>query len=181
MLDKIGTAPAETKGRRIAMLQELTFKRAAELLSYDRRTGVLRWRLARGGELPGAIAGTANGQGYVVITVDRRRYKAHRVAWLLVTGEWPAVEVDHRDRDRSNNAWANLRLASKAQNMMNSPGKSKLGLPKGVRRILPTGKFRAEIYIDRKRVHLGTFKCAHEAAEAYRLSALHHFGEFALI
>jgi hypothetical protein len=53
------------------------------------------------------------------ITIDGVIYKAHRVIWLLMTGKWPDHQIDHEDRDASNNRWKNLREATPLQNANN--------------------------------------------------------------
>lgn len=43
----------------------------------------------------------------------------HRVAFVLMTGEWPSDQVDHINGNRSDNRWCNLRSASQAVNSRN--------------------------------------------------------------
>lgn len=80
-------------------------------LDYDPDTGLF----TRGGKL----AGRLNSGGYRQIMVRGRRYVASRLAWLWMTGGWPENQVDHRDGDRDNNRWHNLRAATNAQNQQN--------------------------------------------------------------
>lgn len=49
------------------------------------------------------------------------RVLEHRLAWRLMTGEWPTNEVDHRNLDKSDNRWCNLRLATASENHQNIP------------------------------------------------------------
>ena len=103
-------------------LAPLTAARLREALSYDRDTGEFRWNkrssaLSRRRE--GVLAGSIKAAGYREIEIDGVTYQAHRLAWLHVTGEWPDAEIDHRDLDRGNNSWENLRAATSSQNHAN--------------------------------------------------------------
>lgn len=60
-------------------------------------------------------------QGYATTTIRRRTVSMHRLILNAKRGE----EVDHIDRDPSNNQRANLRIVSHAENMRNR-GKNKL-------------------------------------------------------
>lgn len=69
------------------------------------------------------FAGTHAGKlrnGYIVITLDGISYRAHRIAWKMMTGEEPPELIDHRNRKRHDNRFKNLRIANKAQNGRNA-------------------------------------------------------------
>ena len=110
--------------------------RLKELLDYSPLTGGLVWRVRRyrSKVQKGEPAGCwSTSDKYLRIRIDGNLFLAHRIIWKWQTNEDPSTkEVDHRDRDRTNNRWVNLRLAEHSQNMVNAPGHSKLGLPKGV-------------------------------------------------
>lgn len=95
-----------------------------------------------------------------------------------MTGEFPEQDVDHINGDPLDNRWDNLRRASKHENLRNCSvhKDNKAGL-KGVcvTRKRPT----AQIYLNGKRTHLGTFDTVEEAHAAYCAAAEKHFGEFA--
>lgn len=149
--------------------------RVRELLSYDPETGVLTWRVSRG-PAAGTVAGNPNVRGYVPVMVDGTQFRAHRLAWLLATGDDPGPsEIDHRDGDRSNNRMDNLRLASRVENTRNRKPTGRY--LKGVERT-PSGRYRAKIYVNHH-IHLGMFDTEEEAHAAYVAAAHHHFGEFA--
>lgn len=154
--------------------------RLQELVTYDPETGVFRWRVSRGGSKAGDIAGTTDRDGYVLIKVDRVRYRAHRLAFLYMTGEWPDDKIDHRDGNPGNNLWTNLRDATQAQNMKNARKRhdNASGF-KGVFFEKRGGRFRSMIRGGGARKHLGYFDSAADAARAYDAAAKLHHGEFA--
>jgi hypothetical protein len=96
-----------------------------------------------------------------------------------MTGEWPEDEVDHHDLNKSNNAWDNLREATRSQNSRNTRGHrdSKTGV-KGVH-LSPSGKYTAAICINRVQIHLGTFDTIEAAAAQYAEAANVAFDDFA--
>lgn len=85
--------------------------------------------------------------GYKVVSIQGKKYKQHRVIFFLMTGTWPE-QVDHKDRDRANNAPLNLRAAD---NSINGHNKAKLPSntsgTKGVNFVKQTGKWRAIISV----------------------------------
>ncbi|MGE0056233.1 MAG: HNH endonuclease signature motif containing protein [Hyphomicrobium sp.] len=154
-----------------------------ELLDYEPTTGIFTWRVERGGKKAGDIAGCRK-RAYVAISVDDKIYRAHLLAWLWMTGRWPAQFLDHKDLNKQNNAFSNLREASKSQNMANvGIIRSNKGGFKGVSRHrageargLP---WQASIQKDSRTIHLGHFARAEEAHAAYCAAAKKLFGEFA--
>lgn len=97
----------------------LDARRLRDILDYDRETGVFRWKVMLAHRRkPGDIAGSRT-HGYVEIGINNKSYRAHHLAWLYVTGEWPSADIDHKDGDRSNNAFQNLREATNQKNAQN--------------------------------------------------------------
>ena len=155
----------------------LTAERAREILSYDPETGVLRWRHRVSQRmLAGAVAGTLDGYGYIRIIVDGRTYRAHRLAWLIVHGEWPKNELDHKNLLRSDNRLCNLREATRLQNMQNKKVyKNNTSGHTGIFEVA-TG-FRA-VYGRNGRIHrIGIFPTLESAISA-REAAIAYRGEF---
>lgn len=153
------------------------------LLDYDPHTGSFKWKHRpgrRGGARTGAVAGWPHRLGYWCITVFDSQYYAHRLAWLHVNAEWPPSELDHIDNDKRNNAIANLRLATRAQNNANrgKMGNNKSGY-KGVSWINAHGKWRAACRARGKTHHLGYFTTREAAYEAYLRGSRRLHGEFA--
>jgi hypothetical protein len=151
-----------------------------ELLHYEPDTGLFRWKLnCRGKVKVGSVAGTSNGKGYIAIRVNGEKFVAHRLAWALYYNQDPgAIEIDHIDKNKSNNKIINLRLASHKRNGANSgPRKNnKLGV-KGVQ--YENGKFRAGIEKNGKQYYLGCYDTIEEASNVYWAVAEELYGEFA--
>lgn len=153
--------------------------RLRELLSFDPEAGVFTWRVNRGGKArAGSVAGTPDKHGYICIHIDCGLYKAHRLAWLYVNGEWPVGEIDHADGNPSNNAIANLRAADRTkQNRNRKINKTnRLGL-KGVRKF--GARFEARIKVNYRKIVIGVYDTPEEAHSAYVREANRLFGEFA--
>lgn len=155
-------------------------ERVRELLDYNALTGGFLWRASPSRNTPaGSVAG-ADCEGYRLIRVAGGRYKAHQLAWLYMTGEWPSRQVDHKDTNRSNNRWDNLRLATGSQNKANM-GKRADNTSgfKGVRWYPQTNRWVAQIGFQGKRKTIGYFKSPELAHVAYCEAADRLFGEFA--
>jgi len=156
----------------------LSQERLKELLNYDCETGVFTNKVNRGRVRAGDVAGATQAVGYVIIGVDGTRYYAHRLAWLYTHGCWPAELIDHKDGDKSNNRIGNLREANDGQNNENrceAKVNNMSGLM-GVSRHVD-GLFFSRISVNKKKRHLGYFKTAEEAHQAYlkAKSELHKF------
>jgi hypothetical protein len=91
---------------------------------YEPNTGVFRSRVQRSNAPGGSVAGSSHGNGYRKIAIDRRRYYAHRLAWLYVHGRWPTGQLDHINLVRDDNRILNLREASCGENNQNSRRRS---------------------------------------------------------
>lgn len=159
-----------------------SFERVAALLDYEPATGVFRWRVSssRRHTLAGAIAGGLSVHGYRGIRIDGVRYRANRLAWLLMTGKWPDHIVDHANGIRDDDRWENLRAATKSQNNANSrlKGNNRSGY-KGVVFRPGMGKWTAQITKGGRHTHLGTFSTPEAAHEAYMAAARKSHGCFA--
>jgi HNH endonuclease len=140
----------------------ITYGRARELLNYDQDTGIFTWRVDRGGGVKaGAVPGRVNARGYYQLILDNRLYQAHRVAWLMINCEWPADEIDHINRIKTDNRIANLRVVTRAQNAQNRRG------PRGV--YFDGARDRRKPWKARiGQRHVGYFATLDEAIEARR-------------
>jgi hypothetical protein len=155
----------------------IPIERLRKCLIYDPASGLFRWKSGRRAM---AIAGTQNSLGYIRIKIDQVSLGASRIAWAMMTGEWPQRDVDHRDRHKGNNRWSNLRLATEAQNKANSKVDSRntVGM-KGAVYISKRRCWRAQIIIAGKARHLGHFPTPQGAHSAYMAAAIEAYGEFA--
>ena len=72
------------------------------------------WRAARRKIKVGAIAGTLYPNCYRYVTINRKRYCEHRLAWLYVYGKWPEDMVDHINGIKDDNRIENLREATRS-------------------------------------------------------------------
>src|SRR5215475_5659246 len=153
----------------------LTLQRLREVLSYDPETGLLTWLQKTGRKSAGSVAGSLDNNGYVVIRIDRRIYKSHRLAWLLMTGEWPKHTIDHINNAPADNRWENLREATYSQNNANRglTTRNKSGL-KGVSWHSQNNCWVAH-FLNR---YIGSFNSPEDAHAAYCEVAQKHFGEF---
>lgn len=160
----------------------MSLDRIREYLSYDPETGVFTWakRTSKNSRvLLGSVAGFVDDQGYRRIEFCGVTYKAHRLAWWWMHGEMPEGRIDHKDTDRDHNRIANLRPATRTQNLANQ--RIKPGRYKGVTYWKPGKNWKAQIRVNNELFYLGYFKDPAEAARAYDAAALKHFGEYALI
>lgn len=147
----------------------ITRERAIEALNYCADTGHFTWRIPRGQIIrPGDSAGCVNGKGYVTIHVDGREYRAHRLAWLIVHGEFPTHEIDHINGLRADNRIDNLRCVTTKENQWNRTRASSLnstGLL-GVSRY-SGGRWLAKITRNNRAEMLGVFDSPELAHGAY--------------
>ena len=150
-------------------------------LDYDPDTGVFRWAINSTRVKAGDVAGTPDQRGYIRIRIGAKKYAAHRLAWLFMTGDDPgALTIDHINGDKADNRIDNLRLATNAENQRNK-GRyaSKTSGFKGVYWNATKGRFFAAIRVNRKLNHLGYFDSEGEARHAYAKAAERLHGEFA--
>ena len=160
----------------------LTQEELKKLLHYNPDTGVFTWRVSRGRNKAGNVAGhVSKNSGYVEIRLGKKLFKAHRLAWLYMTGEWPREGIDHINGVKDNNRWVNLREATHRQNAYNRGGmKGSSSNHKGVSWVKRDKKWFVRARSPAKHLNLGYFNCEHEAALVYNQFALKHHGEYAL-
>jgi hypothetical protein len=156
----------------------LTAARLREVLTYDPATGLFTRKFGKGRGVP--TRGTLHHSGYRFLCVDGVTHLAHRAAWLYVTGVLPEGDLDHRDLDKSNNRFANLRPCDDSNNQANTARKSdNTSGYKGVCWNDNSSKWQAGIKKDGKSRHLGLFDCPVAAHLAYVVASDRQYGEYA--
>ena len=147
---------------------ELTYDYANYLFKYDPKTGNLYRRVKGTEEFRSKPAGTKTKTGYIQIGVNGKLYLAHRIIMLLVNKNLSDdYQVDHIDHNRLNNKLNNLRVVSQSGNMRNSGVRSdsSTGVT-GVVYLEGARKYRANIFVRGKRIHIGLYQTLEEAATA---------------
>lgn len=153
------------------MAESITQEQLRELLSYDEGTGRFTYLVSRPRRLSGTSVGSVDARGYCVASIKYRKYKLHRLAWLLSYGVWPSADIDHINGDKTDNRIANLRLSSaklNKENLRKADTDSKSGLlgvfPAKGGRLKP---WKAAIKIEGRARHLGYFASREDAHAAY--------------
>lgn len=157
----------------------VTQERLQELLHYDMRTGIFAWRVAppQKPNFIGREAGCISPAGYRMIRIDRRLYRAHRLAWLYVYGIWPN-NVDHANGVKDDNRLANLRECTMSQNIANARlRKDNTSGHKGIWR--ENNSWTVEVWCHGKKHRVGVFRDLDQARAARAEAAERLHGEFA--
>lgn len=167
-------------------MADLTQSRAMQYYNYDAETGAFFFKERPASEFVkgpiyirhlgyvGRVAGSQSQQGYVKLLIDGKYYYAHRIAWLIMTGEivkYPEFEIDHINGDRSDNRFCNLRKVTKSENQRN--GGMRINNASGVHGVNwkkrgDGGRWVARIWNGPRHVYLGQFETLHEASIARR-------------
>lgn len=121
-------------------------------------------------------------RGYPVSHTSRRSPDGHKTEtlhkFLLRPGK--GFDVDHISGDKMDNRRNNVRICSHQQNMFNQRLKTTNSSGySGVSYSKNAGKYEAYINRDGRKIHLGLFMSAREAAEAREVAAVRLFGEYA--
>lgn len=164
-----------------------------EILCYDSISGRLTWRFRDrylfkterqfktwNARFSGREAlSSLSKRGYLAGKIFGIPCKAHHAAWAMHHGEWPSSEVDHIDRDKTNNSIDNLRVVDRSQNCMNrSCHKGSTSKYKGVSYKKSIGKWHSQIQHNKQSIHLGYYNNEIDAAEAYDNAMVKYHGEF---
>ena len=161
----------------------ITASRLKELIEYCPNTGLMIWKKDNSNPnriKAGSFVGTVTKKGYVNVQIDKKMYKAHRLAWLYVYGEMPSKQIDHINGVRSDNRISNLREANNLQNSHNRRKPNNVSTTGFLGVVKKKDRFQSRINVNGKRFHLGCFDTAEEAYAAY-VSAKRIYHEFCTI
>ena len=149
-------------------------------LNYNPVTGLFKWHHPGKGRRSNLIAGTYdNRKGYLSIWFGERFYKAHRLAWKMMTGKDPVEQIDHIDNDTRNNSFDNLREATNGQNRHNIKASktSKSGI-KGVSYVIRARKWRGYVTVNGVKTGKETFLTKEDAEDYVKALRVQLCGDF---
>lgn len=149
----------------------------SEVFTYS--NGKLFWKIQpRSNVSIGDEAGWLDNCGYRRIWYKGKRFMSSAVIWELHNGPIPQdLEIDHKDRDSSNDKIENLRLATRANNLANMKGRGSLGL-RGITWDSKREKYEVQVGSHLRKLR-GRFKSLLEAKAAYSNWAKTLHGNFA--
>lgn len=133
------------------------------ILSYN--DGRLFWIVSPGFSIrSGSEAGGVSEKGYRKVRIGGKKFRSHRLVWLMKHDSWPNEEIDHINGDRLDNRIENLRDVSRHENQKNTKRfeNNKSGFT-GIYWVAKNSVWRASISEGKKLVHLGHFKCLAQA------------------
>jgi hypothetical protein len=128
----------------------------------------------------------SSGYWNVTLTNDmgiaKSRYIHILVADSFIPNHENLEELDHINRDKSDNCLSNLRRVTHSENMRNrSKAAGKSSIYKGVSLIKKTGKWIAQIRAGGQNKKIGIFTKEIDAARAYNNQAVIYFGRYACL
>ena len=114
--------------------------------------------------------------GYIQLGYRKKMYKAHRLIWAIVYGEFPKGQIDHINGNRSDNLLCNLRVVTQQQNLYNKQiHKNNSSGFTGVCWNKKCSKWQSSISVKGSNIYLGVFDCPEEAHLAYiKAKFIHH-------
>jgi len=144
--------------------QQIPVERLWELYSYNPFTGQLWSRRyskpIQGNKKRGALRISIHWNGKTIHT------NYGRVVHAWCTGSWPLDDIDHINRDFTDNRIQNLRGVNRRTNIQN-----KQNFQGGAHFNKASRKWRSKIFISGKQIHLGAFNTKAEAQAAYARAA----------
>lgn len=171
---------ADTLTQSVWRTQMLTQQQVKDLFIYDYETGVFTniKNRANNKVKANSVATVVGSDGYLYLSVNYKKYSAHRVAWLYMYGELLKY-IDHINGIVDDNRICNLREATNQQNAFNSKIQSNnTSGYKGVSWDNLLNNWRARASLNGKTIHLGSYENILDAARAYNEFSIANHGEF---
>jgi len=110
--------------------------------------------------------------GYLLGSIFKRKYQAHRVIWAMAHGSWPVGTIDHKNGIRSDNRLVNLRDVSVQVNNRNAHIRTdNTSGVCGVSWSNDRMKWRATISVSGKTISLGRFDLIDDAITARKIAS----------
>jgi hypothetical protein len=154
--------------------------RLRELFSYNCETGCITRNVSAGSSVAGSQVVSKSAHGYVRTKVDGEFIAGHRLAWALHYGEFPSLDLDHINGEKTDNRISNLREATRSQSQINrGQMRNNTSGFKGVNWNASEGKWMARCAAQGKRKHLGYFENLSDAVAAYQSAAKIIHGNYA--
>lgn len=162
------------------MKEKLTQQYLKECVTYNPDTGIFTWNTrplshfknshccnAWNARWANKYTGSISDEGYFLVKVNHKTYKAHRIAFLYMEGYFPENQVDHIDRNKLNNKWDNLREVSNQCNQQNcNISKNNTSGVCGVSFNKRSGKWVVRIGVLWQRLCIGSFENFEDAVMA---------------
>jgi hypothetical protein len=150
----------------------ITHQELIQIIKYDIDTGLFTWKKFRGGSAKkNTLAGTIDKEGYRVIKINCKIYKAHRLAWFYTYGVFPTKDLDHINQIKNDNRIINLREVTNSQNHQNrGVNKNNSSGHKGVYWNNFHNKWQTNIGLNGKLQHIGYFLDINDAIKARKIA-----------
>lgn len=147
----------------------ISSKEARKWFDYSPETGKFTRLTRRGKSKAGSELTGTKSHGYLRAILNGKSCALHRLAFLWMTGAWPAGDVDHIDGNRENNRWSNLRDVDRSTNLENIKSAKSNNKGTGLLGAYPhkSGRFYSRIQVRGSDGYLGMFDTAQEAHSAY--------------
>ena len=158
----------------------ITQSELQEVLNYNPDTGIFTWKIKTCKKIcVGKIAGHIASNGYINLSIKKKSYLAHRLAWLYVNGNFTKHTIDHINGNKKDNRIVNLREATKSENSWNR--KMQIDNTSGIKGVYwfsERNKWVARISVNKQNIFLGTFINLKLAENAVIEARNKYHGEF---
>lgn len=146
---------------------EVSYELAHKMFSYNPDTGIVTRKISVSSRARARDElWTVNCSGYIVVRFEGKLHYVHRIIWLMQTGEWPTLVIDHIDGNGANNKWTNIRHVTYSVNLQNKIVES------GVYWSKRDKVWVATMQVDGRRQHIGQHKSKIIAEAMYKQAKL---------